>query len=368
MCRQLVCQHQAAELRDDVLLHVALDGARAHAAVRRGVQHIRACGVGGGEQHVAVGQARVDGGQLRAHDSGQVVGPERVEHHNVVQAVHHLWREELVDGGHDGRLGLGAGDRAVQERLGSEIGGHDDGSVLEIDGAALGVCQPAVVQHLQQHVEHARMRLLDLVQEDDAVRPPAHRLRELPALIVAHVAGWRAHEPRHAVLLHVLAHVQPHHVPLVVEELCGERLGELGLAHAGGAQEQEGAGWLPWAAETCTGALDCGRHRCHRRSLPQNAAAQRLRQRQQLGARGLAELGHWDAGPAADDLVHVLRRHRLAQHAATRRRAGLRRGQRLVQPLLQLRDHDVPQVLRAHGVALTLRCLQPGALVHEAGV
>jgi hypothetical protein len=41
------------------------------------------------------------------------------------------------------------------------------------------------------------------------------------------------------VLLAVLAHVDADHGPLVVEEELGQRLGELGLADAGGTEEEE---------------------------------------------------------------------------------------------------------------------------------
>ena len=43
------------------------------------------------------------------------------------------------------------------------------------------------------------------------------------------------------VLLHVLAHVDADHGPLVVEEELGQRPGQLGLADAGRAEEQERA-------------------------------------------------------------------------------------------------------------------------------
>ena len=39
---------------------------------------------------------------------------------------------------------------------------------------------------------------------------------------------------------HELAHVEAHHRFLVIEEGVGERLGQLGLADAGGAEEEEG--------------------------------------------------------------------------------------------------------------------------------
>ena len=47
--------------------------------------------------------------------------------------------------------------------------------VLEVDRAALPVGHAAVVEHLQQHVEHVRMRLLDLVEQDHRVGLAAHR-------------------------------------------------------------------------------------------------------------------------------------------------------------------------------------------------
>ena len=45
--------------------------------------------------------------------------------------------------------------------------------LLEVDRAALGVGQPAVVEQLQQDVEHLGVRLLDLVEQDDRSRAGA---------------------------------------------------------------------------------------------------------------------------------------------------------------------------------------------------
>ena len=74
------------------------------------------------------------------------------------------------------------------EEVAPEVRGHDDHGVAEVHRAALAVGEPPVVEHLQEHVEHVPVRLLDLVEEDDRVRPPAHRLGELAALVVTHVA------------------------------------------------------------------------------------------------------------------------------------------------------------------------------------
>ena len=126
--------------------------------------------------------------------------------------------------------------RAVRDGLAADVRRHDDDGVLEVDGATLAVGQAAVVEDLQQHVEHVVVRLLDLVEEDHAVRPAPHRLGELAALLVADVARRRADQARDGVLLHVLGHVDADHRLLVVEEELGERARQLGLADAGRAR------------------------------------------------------------------------------------------------------------------------------------
>ena len=87
----------------------------------------------------------------------------------------------------------------------------------------------------------SRVGLLDLVQQDHRVGPAADRLGQLAALFVADVAGGRAHQPGHGVFLHVLGHVDPDHRLLGVEHELRQGARQLGLAHPGGSEEQEGA-------------------------------------------------------------------------------------------------------------------------------
>ena len=99
--------------------------------------------------------------------------------------------------------------------------------------------QTAVVEHLQQHVEDIWMGLLHLVEQDHGVRTTAHGLSELAALVVTHVSRGRTDQTLDAELLHVLGHVDTHERALVVEQALGKCLGELGLAHAGGARKKK---------------------------------------------------------------------------------------------------------------------------------
>ena len=80
--------------------------------------------------------------------------------------------------------------------------------VAEVGLAAGVVGERRVVHHLQQDVVDVGVRLLDLVEQHDAVRMRAHGVDEQAALLEADVAGRRADQPRHRVLLHVLAHVE----------------------------------------------------------------------------------------------------------------------------------------------------------------
>jgi hypothetical protein len=127
--------------------------------------------------------------------------------------------EVLAHDLHHGRLhacvvGL---SRELLDHVRAEVRGHDHDRVAEVHGAPLPVRETAVVEHLQQHVEHVRVRLLDFIEQDHRIRTAAHRFRQVPALLVTDVSGRRADEPCHGVLLHELRHVDADHRVFGVE-------------------------------------------------------------------------------------------------------------------------------------------------------
>ena len=69
------------------------------------------------------------------------------------------------------RGGVG-GDRFDQMR--ADVAGHQDHRILEVHDATLTVGQPSVIKDLQQDIVDIRMRLLDLVEQNDAVRSPTN--------------------------------------------------------------------------------------------------------------------------------------------------------------------------------------------------
>ena len=89
------------------------------------------------------------------------------------------------------RLGIGPriGARGAHDDLSPDIGGEKDQRVLEVDAPPRAVLHHALVEHLEEDLMHVGMGLLDLVEQNDAVGAPPHRLRQAPALAIADIAG-----------------------------------------------------------------------------------------------------------------------------------------------------------------------------------
>src|SRR3546814_6459685 len=84
-------------------------------------------------------------------------------------------------------------------------------------------------------LEQVRMRLLDLIEQQHAVRMLVDRVGEEAALVVADIARGRADQAAHRMALHVFGHVE------ALERNAhdrGELTRHLGLADAGGAREE----------------------------------------------------------------------------------------------------------------------------------
>ena len=205
--------------------------------------------------------------------------------------------------------------------LAAEVGGHNDDGVLEVDGAALVVGEASVVEHLQEDVEDVGVSLLYLVEEHYGVGFAAHSLGELTALVVAYVSWRRTDESRHAELLLVLAHVDTRHHRLVVEQILGESLRQLGLADTRRAEEDERSDRTLRILQSGTRTSYGVAHGSDSLVLTDYASVKLLLKVQQLLAFALHHARNGYSRPAAHNLGYVVGCHLLAYHGV----AALRR-------------------------------------------
>ena len=280
--------------------------------------------VGDNQFQLFVLQTLAQVGQHQVNDGADFGLGQALVVDNVVQTVQELGAElaleQLVNSvsGLVGQLVAAVGAalfQILQNQVGAQVRRQDDDGVLEVHRAALAVGNAAIVQHLQQDIEHVRVGLFDLIEQHNAVGVAAHGLGQLAALLIADVSRRRTDQTRDAEFLHILGHVDTDHVLLVVKQGLRQRLGQLGLADARGAEEQEAADGAVRIRDAGAGAQDSVRNLLHGLVLADDPLMQRVRQTEQFLAFAFDELGDRDAGPAGDDVRNFFFRYAVTKQA-----------------------------------------------------
>ena len=114
--------------------------------------------------------------------------------------------------------------RHLLNHLGTEVGSHDNNSILEIHGASLSISHASIIKHLQQNIEYIRMRLFNLVQQNYRIRFSAHRFGEMAAFLIADITGRCADQARNRVFFHKLGHVDANQMIFGIKQKTGQRL------------------------------------------------------------------------------------------------------------------------------------------------
>ena len=192
------------------------------------------------------------------------------------------------------------------------------------------------------------MSLLNLVQQHHAIRLAAYSVRQLPALLIAYIAGRRTNQPRCRVLFHILRHIEAQHRAFITKKLRRQSLRQLCLANARRAEEEEGAYRTVDILKACTRAAHSSAHSAHGLLLPDNTLMQACLQLQQTAAFLFVQLGQRNPRPRGNDRRHILYVYRCAQRHIC---------QRLCQPGLQIafliaQCSSLLIILRLHGLLL----------------
>ena len=239
-----------------------------------------------------------------AHHAADGGGVQTVESNDVVEAVAKLRREGFLHRRHV--IGtvvlLDEAHAGARRLLGPRVGGHHQNHIAKVGLAAVVVGQAAVVHHLQQNVEHIRMRLLNLVEQQHRMRVTVNRFGQQTALVESDIARRRADEPRHGVPLHILGHVESN-------ELDAERgrqlLGDFGFADAGGAGKQQRGDGLVGVAQAGARHLNRRRQRRNRRVLAEHQHFQIALQGFQRAGVGRRHLARRNARDVRDHILDV---------------------------------------------------------------
>ena len=196
---------------------------------------------------------------------------------------------------------------ALSALLAADVRRHNNDRVFEVDSPAEGIGQYAVLENLQEEVRHIAVRLFQLVQQDDAVGPPPHLLRQDAALVVADVARRRADQARNGAWLHIFAHVDAHERVLRAEDAVCQRAAELRLAGSGRAGQKQRCRRALRPGESHPPAQHRPRRLLHGLRLTNDLFRQPFAQVQQPLLLGAAQLLDGDAGLLRDRRGDLLR-------------------------------------------------------------
>ena len=193
---------------------------------------------------------------------------------------------------------LGA-SRTQAELLGTQVRGHQNQGVLEVHRTALAVRQTSIVKHLQQRIEHVRMRLLDFIEQNHAVRMRTHSFGQLAAFFVPHVSRRSTDQTAYAMLFHIFAHVDTDKRVFAIEKFHSQSLRQFRLTHARRAQEEETANRRVLATKAATVTQNSFGHGFDSFVLANHAGMQTFVQVQQLCLFAFAKFCHRNARPTA---------------------------------------------------------------------
>ena len=145
------------------------------------------------------------------------------------------------------------------------------------------------------------MGLFNFIKQDNGIGLPTNSLRQLTAFLVAYISGRSSDKTGHRILLHVLTHIDTHHIGFVVKETGSQSLRKLGLADAGGAKEQERTDGLRGILNTGLGTDDGFGYQSDCLILTYDTLMQLIVQMQGLVPFTLSQLCHRNTGPTGHD-------------------------------------------------------------------
>ena len=125
------------------------------------------------------------------------------------------------------------------DQVGTDVRGHDDNRIAEINLVPFGVGQVPFFHNLQQELQGFRVCLFDLIEDYDAIRLAADGFRQLTGFFVANISGRRPHQAADGVAFHKFRHVNLDQGLFAAKHEACQGFGQLRLAYTCWTQEHE---------------------------------------------------------------------------------------------------------------------------------
>mmetsp|Transcript_48077 Transcript_48077/g.79146 ORF Transcript_48077/g.79146 Transcript_48077/m.79146 type:complete len:564 (-) Transcript_48077:163-1854(-) len=121
-----------------------------------------------------------------------------------------------------------------------QIAGHHKDGVHTFNKFPLPVCQPALIEGLQEAGQDVGMGLLHFIEQYNGIGAAAQSLGQLPTIVISSITWRGSNELGHLVLILVLCHIDPDEAFSVALVHVFRRLfGELCLPNTRASHEQE---------------------------------------------------------------------------------------------------------------------------------
>ena len=95
------------------------------------------------------------------------------------------------------------------------------------------------------------------IEKHYGIRFSANGFRKLTALIISDISRRRSDQTGHRIFLHVLTHIDTHHIVLIIKQILGKCFCKLCLTYTCRSKKEEGTNRLSRIFDSCFGTDDC---------------------------------------------------------------------------------------------------------------
>ena len=123
--------------------------------------------------------------------------------------------------------------------ISSDIWGHDDDCVFEINPSSLAIFELSFIQDLEHNIQNIRRGLLNLIKENYRVWLSSHSLSKPSSFIISDISSRRSNQLWNWELLHKFRHIKSDHSSLITKIVLCNELCEVGFPNSRWSKEKK---------------------------------------------------------------------------------------------------------------------------------